>query len=268
MAKKMPIITLTTDFGLSDSFVGIIKGVILSVHPDIRIVDLTHEIERHNVEEALYTIAYAHKYFPPRTIHVVVVDPGVGTNRRPLLVQNNHSLFLAPDNGILSFLFDGKTECEVRAIESEQYFRKPVSQTFHGRDIFAHVAACLARGLKPEEVGPVISDYSRLNIPQLLISEQSIRGEIIHVDRFGNLITNIQKRHLDPIVEQGGKVVAETKGIHLQGLYTSYAENTSDQPGMIINSFDLLEIFSFKGSAQEKTGLKRGSRIQVFAETT
>jgi S-adenosylmethionine hydrolase len=266
MKKKMCTLTLTTDFGLKDAFVGIMKGVILSIEPNVRIVDLTHDIERHNVEEALYTLTYVYDYFPPGTIHVVVVDPGVGTNRRPLLVQEENYLFLAPDNGVLSFLFDQKPELTVREITSQDYFRKPVSQTFHGRDIFAPVAAWLAQGVQPEKFGSVISDYTRLNIPQLLISEQRIRGEVIHVDRFGNLITNIKRRHVESLSAPSGEIVAESKGVQVRGLYTSYAENTSDQPGLIFNSFELLEIFCFKGSAQDKTGLSRGNRIQVFEE--
>jgi len=264
MKEKEPIITLTTDFGHKDPFVGIMKGVILSIQPSVRLVDLSHEIERHNVEEALYTVDYAHRYFPSGTIHVVVVDPGVGTWRRPLLVETESHIFLAPDNGILSFLFDGNPTCMVRVIESDQYFRKPVSHTFHGRDIFAPIAAWLTKGVRPEEMGPEIKDYSRLNIPQLLISEQGIRGEVVHMDRFGNLITNVHKRHLDSLKGMRGKVLAESKGVHIRGLYTSYAENTTDQPGLIINSFDFLEIFCYKESAQEKTGLKKGDRIQVL----
>jgi hypothetical protein len=263
MKKPRPTITLTTDFGLKDPFVAIMKGVIWSIEPGARLVDLTHDIERHHVEEALYTLLYAHHYFPARTIHVVVVDPGVGPGRRPLLVESERYLFVAPDNGVLSFLFDGKSQATVRVIEAARYFRTPVSQTFHGRDIFAPVAARLAGGVKPEAMGPEIADYTRLNIPQLLISEEGIRGEVIHVDRFGNLITNIHKRHLESLKAKGRRIVAESKGARFEGLYSCYAENMTDDPGMIINSFDLLEIFCFKGSAQEKTGLKRGSRVQI-----
>lgn len=263
MAEKIQVITLTTDFGCKDSFVGIMKGVILSIQPDVKIVDITHDIERHNVEEALYTLTYSYAYFPAGTIHVVVVDPGVGSGRRPLLVQGEQYLFLAPDNGVLSFLYDEENKCTVRVIESDHYFRKPVSQTFHGRDIFAPVAAWLCKGIKPENVGPVISDYSRLNIPQLLISDQCIRGEILYVDRFGNLITNIQKRHLDSVAGEKGEIAVECKGVTVRGLYASYADNTTGLPGIIINSFDLLEIFCYKGSVQETTGLQRGDRIQV-----
>lgn len=263
---KTPIITLTTDFGCKDPFVGIMKGAILTIHPSVRIVDITHEIERHNVEEALYTLYYSYRYFPPGTIHVAVIDPGVGTDRRPLLVQDENYVFLSPDNGVLSFLFNEEPRCAVRVIEAEHYFRKPVSQTFHGRDIFAPVAAWLARGVKPEHVGSEISDHTRLNIPQLLISEEGIRGEIIHVDRFGNLVTNVQRRHLDRVLAGAGDIVAESMGLRVEGLYASYAENTSGMPGMIVNSFDLLEIFCYRESAQDKTGLKRGDRIQVGLE--
>jgi S-adenosylmethionine hydrolase len=261
-----PSITMITDFGSKDPFVGIMKGVILAINPAVRIIDLCHEIERHNVEEALYTLSYSYRYFPEGTIHLVVVDPGVGTERRPLLVESAKSCFLAPDNGVLSFLFARGEECVVRAITAKQYLRQPVSQTFHGRDIFAPAAAWLSMGVRPKKMGPEITDYQQLNIPQLLISEQGLRGEVIHVDRFGNLITNIQKKHLESLGTGG--FVAEIRGNQIHQFYRSYAENKSDTAGMIINSFDLLEIFCFMRSAQEKTGIKRGDRVHVFLQET
>ncbi len=266
MTKKAGIITLTTDFGLQDPFVGILKGVIYAISPTTTVVDLSHEIERHHVEEALYTVGYAHPYFPKGTVHVIVVDPGVGTGRRPLLVQSGEAFFLAPDNGVLSFLFDGKSGCTARAIASRKHMRPEVSHTFHGRDIFAPAAAWLSRGVKPEAFGPVINDYTRLNIPQLLISEHGIRGEIIHVDRFGNLITNIQQIHLESLMASGGELIAETRGTQIRGLYTAYADNRTERAGMIINSFNLLEIFCYKESAAEKTGLRRGDRLHLLIE--
>jgi len=263
MAKTMtPTITMITDFGNYDPFVGIMKGVILAVNPSVRIVDLTHEIERHNVEEALYALSCSCRYFPEGTIHLVVVDPGVGTGRRPLLVEWENSVFLAPDNGALSMLFADAGKCTVREITAQEYLRKPVSQTFHGRDIFAPVAAWLSRGVSPKKMGPKISDYKQLNIPQLLITEEGLRGEVIHVDRFGNLITNIQRKHLEAFEDQ--EFVAEVGGKQFHGFYPSYAENKSDAPGMILNSFDLLEIFCFMGSAQDKTGIRRGDRVHLY----
>ncbi len=265
--KKASLITLTTDFGLQDPFVGIMKGVIFSISPGATVVDLSHEIERHHVEEALYTVGYAYPYFPEGTIHLIVVDPGVGTGRRPLLAESEGGCFLAPDNGVLSFLFDRQAPCTVRAITSREHMRPEVSRTFHGRDIFAPAAAWLSRGVKPEQLGAVVSDYTRLNIPQLLISEHGIRGEIIHVDRFGNLITNIQQMHLEPLMASGRELIAETRGKQIRGFYTAYAENRSDQAGMIINSFNLLEIFCYKESAAEKTGLQRGDRLHLLLDS-
>ncbi len=263
--KKACIVTLTTDFGLQDPFVGIMKGVIYSISPGATLVDLSHEIERHHVEEALYTVQYAYPYFPQGTIHLIVVDPGVGTGRRPLLAESEGSYFMAPDNGVLSFLFDRKPACTVRAITSQKHMRSEVSHTFHGRDIFAPAAAWLSRGVKPEQLGSVVTDYTRLNIPQLLMSEHGIRGEVIHVDRFGNLITNVQQIHLEPLLETGRALIAEIKGTQIRGLYSAYAENRSDRAGMIINSFNLLEIFCYKESAAEKTGLRRGDRLHLLS---
>ncbi len=264
--KRCCIITLTTDFGLQDPFVGILKGVIYEISPGATVVDLSHEIERHHVEEALYTVGYAYPYFPEGTIHLIVVDPGVGTGRRPLVAEREGSFFLAPDNGVLSFLFDREAGCTVRAITSRKHMRSEVSHTFHGRDIFAPAAAWLSRGVKPQQLGPEITDYTRLNIPQLLISEHGIRGEIIHVDRFGNLITNIQQMHLESLMTSRRELVAETRGSQIRGLYTAYADNRSDRPGMIINSFNLLEVFCYKESAAEKTGLRRGDRVHLVAQ--
>lgn len=263
MPEKVSMITLTTDFGLKDPFVGIMKGVICSIHPTARIVDITHDIERHSVAEACYALSYAHGYFPADTIHVVVVDPGVGTERRPLLVQNEKYFFLAPDNGVLSFLFGEESGCTVREIESDHYFRKPVSQTFHGRDIFAPVAAWIARGVRPEHVGSVISDYARLDLGRSVVSEKGIQGQIIHVDRFGNLLTNIHRRDLEAIGPEGQSFLARVGGLEIRGLYSSYAENTTAEPGLILSSFDLLEIFCYKGNAQEKTGLTVGAGVEV-----
>jgi S-adenosylmethionine hydrolase len=267
MKGAAPIVTLTTDFGCKDPFVGIMKGVILSINPQVRLVDLTHDIERFNVEEAFYSLSYSYQFFPRGTIHLVVVDPGVGTGRRPLLAETGESFFLAPDNGALSFLFDQDEEFTVRTIESEKYLRLPVSQTFHGRDVFASVAAWLSRGIKPEKIGPVITDYKELNIPQLLISEHGVLGEVVHVDGFGNLITNIQRRHLEALSRKGKEFIAEIKGSQIRGIFNAYAENNTDAPGMIINSFELLEIFVYRGNAQNKTGILRGERVHVYVDT-
>ena len=267
MSQGTSIITLTTDFGVRDPFVGIMKGVILSINPAARLIDLTHHIERFNVEEALYTLAYSYLYFPPGTIHVVVVDPDVGSGRRPLLAEGSDALFIAPDNGALSFLFEGDEDCTVREITSEKVMRHPVSQTFHGRDVFAPAAGWLSKGVKPGDVGPVITDYKELNVPQLLISEHGVLGEIIHIDRFGNLITNIQKRHLEALVEKGKSLIGEIKGSQIRGVFSAYGENRSETPGMIINSFNLLEIFCYKNSAHDKTGIERGERVHVYVDT-
>ncbi len=266
MVNPKSVITLTTDFGLSDPFVGIMKGVILTINPLAQVVDITHGVERHNIEEALNVLSCSFHYFPDGTIHVVVVDPGVGTGRRPLLVQGEGSFFLAPDNGVLSFLFNRDPGCRVHSIESDRYLRKPVSRTFHGRDVFAPVAAWLSRGIDPDSLGPVITDYTRLNIPQLMISGNGIRGEIIHVDRFGNMITNILRSHIDSLEGEKSGITAEVKGIRIGGLYSSYEENRADRPGLIINSFDALEIFCYRGNAREVTGLNRGDRVFVFLQ--
>jgi S-adenosyl-L-methionine hydrolase (adenosine-forming) len=188
----IPIITLTTDFGLNDHFVGAMKGVILEIAPEAQIVDISHAVQAFDILDGALTISQAYSYFPSGTVHMVVVDPGVGTARRPLILTGDRHLFVAPDNGVLSLIYDRQERLSVRHVTAEHYFLPQRSNTFHGRDIFSPVAAYLAKGLAPERFGEEITDYVRFAAPRPKpVDERTLRGVVLKVDRFGNLVTNI-----------------------------------------------------------------------------
>ncbi|MFX1297384.1 MAG: S-adenosyl-l-methionine hydroxide adenosyltransferase family protein, partial [Promethearchaeota archaeon] len=186
-----PIITLLTDFGEKDPYVGEMKGVILSICPNAKIIDLSHDIEKHNIYEGSFFLYSTAKYYPKHTIHLVVIDPGVGSERKSLVIQSKNYYFVGPDNGVLSLAaLDNKIQ-KVIEINNPSYFLKPVSDTFHGRDIFAPIAAHLANNTTPEKFGSLTQTWIQIKIPEVLIKKNEIIGEIIHIDRFGNLVTNI-----------------------------------------------------------------------------
>ena len=186
------IVTFTTDFGLQDAFIGIMHGVVLNIEPQTRLVDICHAVASYDILDGAWTIAQAYRFFPPRTAHVIVVDPGVGSERRPILAETENYVFVAPDNGVLSMIEAREPKFTVRHITSERYFLEPVSQTFHGRDVFAAVAGWLSKGVEPADFGPEITDHIRLPLPAVeRIGDNSLRGMVLKVDKFGNLITNI-----------------------------------------------------------------------------
>ncbi len=186
------IVTFTTDFGLQDPFVGIMHGVVLNIHAETRIVDICHEVPSFNVLDGAWSIAQSYRYFPPRSVHVVVVDPGVGSQRRPILAETDDYIFVAPDNGVLSLVEKREPRFTVRHITAERYFLQPVSQTFHGRDIFSPVAGWLSKGIAPEDFGPEITDYVRLPLaPVQRVELNRLCASVLKVDKFGNLITNL-----------------------------------------------------------------------------
>lgn len=258
------IITLLTDFGLADPFVGVMKGVIYGINPEAEVVDLSHEPPAYDVKEAAFLMKCSYRYFPRGTIHVVVVDPGVGSKRRPLLATTDYYYFLAPDNGVLSYLFAADEMRGVIHITATHYFLKPVSATFHGRDIFAPVAAYLSRGIPPTSFGEEIQDWVRLEVPlPRRQANGSLEGEVVRLDRFGNLITSIEERDIAALL--GGKSADSLRikvGEHkIAGLSACFAEGREGQPGAIIGSFGHLEIFVKEGSAAERLGAGRGDRI-------
>src|SRR5574341_2193266 len=202
------VVTLLTDFGLSDPFVGIMKGVILGINPDVALVDLCHSGQAYDATDAAFLLITSYCYFPTGTIHVAVVDPGVGGPRRPILVSCDGHLFIGPDNGLLGPIAQRGGPSSVRAITAALYFLQPVSATFHGRDIFAPVAGHLSLGAEPDRFGHPIADYVRLTLPRpSQCGARSIKGEILHIDRFGNLVTNIAREDLERLAS-GGTITA------------------------------------------------------------
>ena len=237
----MPIISLITDFGLDDDFVGVMKAVIFGINPACSIIDLTHGIRPHDITEAAFTLASSFRYFPRLTIHVVVVDPGVGSSRKRLLVKTKDYYFVAPDNGVLSAALKQEPPLEIIEISNERYFLKPVCSTFHGRDIFAPVAAHLSRGILARCFGGRIKHITPLLLPKVERSAHSLRGEVIHVDRFGNLISNIGQKTFREFAK-GSSCAIEIKGRIIRGIRSSYAEAVTGKPLVLFSSFGSLEI--------------------------
>ena len=256
-----PLITLITDFGLRDYFVGAMKGAMLSVHPDVDIVDISHQIGSQDVLEAAFTLRCAYHAFPPHTIHVVVVDPGVGSDRRALIMSTAGHLFVGPDNGVFSLIHDSETVERVISITADRYFRKPVSPTFHGRDIFGPVAAWISRGVELGRFGEEISDCSRLTLPGWKReTDRVIRASVLHVDKFGNLITSISAADL----QMGAISKVEVGGREISRMVHGYFEETGGEPFTLVGSAGFYEIGVFGSSAAELLRVQRGAEILVY----
>ncbi|MBI1987755.1 MAG: SAM-dependent chlorinase/fluorinase [Nitrospinae bacterium] len=264
------IITLTTDFGLQDPFVGAMKGVMLRINPHLQLVDITHQIGPYQVMEAALVLNAFYPYYPAGTIHLVVVDPGVGGPRRPILAWTQGHYFIAPDNGVLSMIYRDKELQGVREIAARQYFLEEVSATFHGRDIFAPVAAWLSSGLEPSVLGGEIQDYVRLTIPEPhWAGEKELCGEVLYVDRFGNLMSNIPEsliRHR-PFSPEGREKVRIRLGLlEIRGIHRFYGEGRPGEPGAILNSWGYLEIYVNQGNARHSLGMGKGQALWVLFE--
>ena len=256
-----PLITLITDFGLGDHFAGTMKGVILAIAPRARIVDITHQITPFEVPEAAFVLSQAYRFFPPGTIHVVVVDPGVGTSRRPILVQAARQYFIAPDNGVLSMIYS-REKHRVRAITSQKLFLSPVSRTFHGRDIFAPSAAHLARGMPPARFGKPITDYLQSAFEKpVRTGKRHWTGTILKIDRFGNVITNLSFDEFRAVEE---RVFELTIGPRRVTSYArSYAELNLGELFVICGSSGYLEVAANQDSAARIIGCAVGAQAEI-----
>lgn len=255
-------ITLLTDFGTRDYFVASIKGVILGIHPQIRIIDISHETQPHNVLEAAFVLKSAYRYFPRSSIHMVIVDPGVGSERRPLLVSSNNYFFVAPDNGVLSWIYMEEPHVRVFQITAEHYFLKSAGATFHGRDVFAPVAAWLSKGVDCTHFGPEITEYQKLSFPQPIFEgERMLRGHILYIDRFGNLITDITTSHLDHLLEKEGEIELTIKTTKIHGLKSYYAQGNPGEPNALMNSCGHLELYCCLGNACEVLKASHGEEV-------
>ena len=263
MAQKRQLITLLTDFGTADYFVAAMKGAAFSVYPDIDFVDVTHEIPNHDIFGAAYTLRCCYAAFPRFTTHVVVVDPGVGSSRRPILVMTDNYNFIGPDNGVFSYIYQLEEVNRVLHLNVDYYFRKPVSDTFHGRDVFAPVAAWTAKGNDPRKMGDEITDYVRLETPvPKAVAPTMLKGAVIHIDRFGNLVTNFTDEHLTPERARSGARL-RVNGHEIHSIHTHFAAAQAKQPFAYFGSQGYLEIGIPKASAARTLEVRRGMEVDL-----
>ena len=254
-----PVISLLTDFGVVDPYVGVMKGVILNICPAARIVDLTHDVPPQDIVSAGYLLESSWRFFPPGTVHVAVVDPGVGSDRRILAASFLGHFFIAPDNGLLPIALGSSCPDEMVLVENRDFSLKEVSQTFHGRDIFAPVAAHLANGLELSALGSPCANWVNAELPRPERgSSGEIEGEVIYIDRFGNLVTNISEAELS------GECNVEVEGRTIHGLVLSYAAAAQGELLAIIGSTGRLEISVNQGDAREELAAVRGTRVRVL----
>ena len=256
------IITLTTDYGTNDHLVGTLKGVILKINPEVTIVDITHNVTPFDLLDGALAVGSAYSYFPAKTIHVVVVDPGVGTERRPLLVSAGNQYFVAPDNGVLSVIYEREAEnLVVRHANAEHYYLQPVSKTFHGRDIFAPVAAWLTKGWQTASMGDHINDYKRFALPRPKEVEGVVKGVVIRTDAFGNLITNFREGDLPESVRSEGTIKLQVGNQPVTRFVETFAQGNNTEPIVYVGSSGFLEIAVNKGNASRTLGLGRGTPV-------
>jgi len=260
MVSPSGIVALLTDFGLKDHYVGVMKGVVLGINPNARIIDVSHDVPSQAILEGYFLLSNTYRYFPAGTVFVAIVDPGVGSDRAIIGVETDRYFFLAPDNGLLGFLEkDGEVRRTV-ALTNRKYFLDPVSNTFHGRDIFAPVAGHLSSGVDLASLGPEVHRLVRITAPTpKLTREGVIVGEVVSIDRFGNLVTNIPGDRLsaaDAVEVRVGKAV-------IREVVRSYAEAKKGQLLALVGSTGNLEISVNKGNARKKTGAKVGDVVKI-----
>jgi hypothetical protein len=259
------IITLTTDFGLSDAYVAMMKGVILSINPSARLVDVTHQVGTGSIFQAALLIRETFPYFPEGTVHLAVVDPGVGSDRRLLALQAGAHFFVGPDNGLFWPVFRDFEGSQAVQLTQSRYFLPSITQTFHGREIFAPVAAHLSLGLSLESFGPTVEDLTKLTIPQPYVQGEVLCGQIIRVDNFGNLVTNISAREVLDFLESGPPRIEAGKLV-IRKLSRIYADGEDGEPLALINSSNLLELAVKLGRASEYIGLRNGEIVGALVK--
>jgi S-adenosylmethionine hydrolase len=257
------IISLTTDFGLKDPYAVEMKAAILGVCPNAAIVDITHEIEKFNIRMGAYVLASAAPYFSKGTIHVAVVDPGVGTRRRPILIQTQRGFFIGPDNGLLILAAENQGISRIHEITNPRLMLPRVSNTFHGRDIFAPAAAHLANGVHPAEFGSEISDAVKPDFTKVTLRKDVLVGEVLHVDNFGNIITNIGEKEIARIrMKDVVNVELPNQKLRLK-LCKAYGEAKTQEPLALIGSHNYLEMAINQGNAAEKFKVSPGDKIKI-----
>lgn len=279
--NEAPLITLTTDFGAADGYVGAMKGVVLDIAPHARLVDISHEVVPQNVRQAAYVLYTACPFFPSHAVHLVVVDPGVGGARRPIALRTSRATFVGPDNGVFSYVTAEDTT-EVAVELADPRYRLPeVSHTFHGRDVFAPAAAYLAAGVRIEELGPMVPDPAALPLPRLEVACGRIAGEVLHADHFGNVITSIGRLAWDgdelslepafrPEVEdrdrvrfQADEASVAVADLSISPIHHTYAEVEPGDVLALVGSGGHLEVAAREGSAASKLGLRPGDPVAL-----
>ena len=260
------IVTLLTDFGTADYFVGALKGAVLSADPSAQLVDITHDIPPHDIEAAAFTLLAAFESFPAGTVHLAVVDPGVGSERRPVVVESPEHLFVGPDNGVFGHVYERLQTFGVFHLTNAAYFRRDACATFHGRDIFAPVAGALSRGVRADALGPVVTDAVRLALaaPRRL-DDDTLEASVIHIDRFGNLITNITPRDLpDEAIRRGARLTLGGRDIEsFRRFFAEDYRGGAGEPFAIWGSAGLLEIAVYRDSAARLLDARRGQKVVV-----
>ncbi len=256
------IITLTTDFGLKDSYVGEMKGAILSVNAGANIMDITHMVSPQNIIEGALVLSRAYLFYPPGTIHVAVIDPGVGSSRRPILIETEKYFFVGPDNGLFTPVFEKEKVTRVIHLVNSEYFLDEVSNTFHGRDIFGPVAAHLSMGVRPESFGTPVESPVLLELPSPVRDDMEIRGEVLYIDSFGNLITNIIGKDVVRLAEKAN-VMVTVKGARIRGLSATYSDGVKGDLLALVGSSGYLEIACSSRRASEMLNVREGDSVTV-----
>jgi hypothetical protein len=258
------IVTLITDFGLRDEYAGAMKGAILKVNPRCQVIDVTHQIEPQDVQRAAFVLNHTYPYYPAGTVHLVVVDPGVGTGRRPVILQKGRHFFVGPDNGVFTFVLSAAGRTGGYEITRRKFFLSPLSETFHGRDIFAPVAGHLSLGEDPKSFGPRAEGFVRADWPRPRLKGGKLLGQILFSDSFGNLITNISREEYGSLMTgRPLRIHVHEKGWRIDRIHRTYGEGKNGEPMALFGSSGLLEIAVVGGSAQKELGLKRGGRLVV-----
>jgi S-adenosylmethionine hydrolase len=260
---RSPIITLLTDFGLKDAYVASMKGVILKINSECTLVDITHQVNPHDIQEGAFTLANAYSTYPKGTIHLAVVDPGVGGPRKPILFVTNNYFFVGPDNGLFAIALRDEVVIKAVLLKNQKFFLSNVSSTFHGRDIFAPVAAHLSLGLKPERLGPAVRSWSAISLPKPIRKQGKLVGEVIHIDSFGNLVSNIDAEELRRF-SKGRPFLIRIGKRTLMGMKEGYWEGKREQPMALFGSGGFLEISIREGNAQKLLKVRRGNPIQII----
>jgi S-adenosyl-L-methionine hydrolase (adenosine-forming) len=278
MPNTSPIISILTDFGQRDGYVGTMKGVILNIVPNVQLIDISHEIQPQNIQQAASILADIYSYFPPHTVHLVVVDPGVGSTRQPIAVETPHGRFVAPDNGVLTGVLRSEPSWKAVLLNNHEYWLPNQSNTFHGRDIFSPSAAHLASGISLDKFGIPLDKLTMLKLAALVISQHTIKGEVTRIDHFGNVLTNIKvlkwidanTLELTPEYDNKGqmRINAEnaqvTAGWHtLEGIHRTYSEVPIGNKVALVGSGGELEISINQGNAAESTAIKVGDPVTI-----